>query len=70
MQTFSLGLKSWSWKETWPHLGRTPRLIEGSQLQSLPALHEEDARRRLSRVVERRPEDGKQSAGGILSFCK
>ena len=58
MQTSSLGLKSWSWKETWPHLDRTPRLIEGSQLQPLPALHEEDARRRLSRVVGRRPEAG------------
>ena len=69
MQTSSLGLKSWSWKETWPHLDRTPRLIEGSQLQAT-ALHEEDARRHLSRVVERRPEAVKQSAGGIPSFCK
>ncbi|XP_065772728.1 pyruvate dehydrogenase E1 component subunit alpha, somatic form, mitochondrial-like [Muntiacus reevesi] len=45
-------------KETWIHLGCTPRLVGGSQLQPLPALHEEDARRRLSRVVGRRPKPG------------
>ena len=45
-------------KETWTRLCCTPRLVGGSQLQPLPALHEEDARRRLSRVVGRRPEAG------------
>lgn len=54
----SVNVSSGHLKETWTHLGRTPGLVEGSQLQPLPALHEEDARRRLSRVVGRRPEAG------------